>query len=200
MLEEDKHHAPFSDRLAPSSLPAVTQVEDDTVDESFNALLSILAAVRSSRLQPPCAGSVHLEDRAGGSRSAQAEVHHGDMTWTFTDGHDTHSFTPSVGGTIESAAGDVRQLPRERDDYLPEEILPFFPLAMPIWGGMQDDFRVVGAEADAAGVRVSLVHVEDPGFTGSAYVDTGYGVVTEFETPARRFVVRDLGRLPLTRP
>jgi hypothetical protein len=30
------------------------------VDESFNALLLILAAVRSSRLRPPCAGSVHI--------------------------------------------------------------------------------------------------------------------------------------------
>ena len=170
------------------------------MDESFNALLSILAAVRSSRLQPPCAGTVHLEERAGGSRAVQVEVHYGDMTWTFTDGQDTYSFTPSGGGTIQGATGDVQQIPRDRDDYLPEEILPFFPLAMPIWGGMQDDFRVVQAEADATGVRLSLVHVEDPRFTGSAYVDTGYGVVTEFETPARRSVVRDLGRLPLMRP
>lgn len=30
-----------------------------------------------------------------------------------------------------------------------------------------------------------LVHVEDPSFTGSAFVDTEYGVVTEFETPAQ---------------
>ncbi len=166
------------------------------MDESFNALLLILAAVRSSRLRPPCAGSVHIEDRAGGSRSAQAEVHYGDMTWSFTDGLNAYSFTPSGGGTIQSRAGDVQRIPRDRDDYLPEEIVPFFPLSMPIWGGMQDNFRVVGAEADATGVRLSLVHMEDPSFTGSAFVDTEYGVVTEFETPAQRFVVRDLGRLP----
>lgn len=39
-------------------------------------------------------------------------------------------------------------------------------------------------------------HVEDPSSTGSAFVDTEYGVVTEFETPAQRLVVSDLGRLP----
>ncbi|HEX9228783.1 MAG TPA: hypothetical protein VF885_19455 [Arthrobacter sp.] len=61
---------------------------------------------------------------------------------------------------------------------------------------MQDNFRVVGAEAQAGGVRLSLVHVEDPSVTGSAFVDTEYGVDTEFETPAQSFVVRDLGRLP----
>lgn len=191
--------APFSDRLAPSSLPAVPLIEDVAVDESFNALLLVLTAVRNSRLRPPCAGSVHIEDRAGGSWAAQAEVHYGDMTWKFTDGSNSYSFTPSAGGAIESGPGNVRRIPRDRDDYLPEEIVPFFPLSMPIWGGMQDDFRVVGAEADATGVRLALVHMEDPGFTGSAYVDTEYGVVTEFETPALRLVVRDLGRLPLAR-
>lgn len=56
--------------------------------------------------------------------------------------------------------------------------------------------RHVRGEADATGVRLSLVHMEDPSFTGSAFVDTEYGVVTEFETPAQRLVVRDLGRLP----
>ena len=166
------------------------------MDESFNALLLILSAVRSARLRPPCAGSVLIEDRAGGSRSAQAEVHYGDMTWKFTDGLNTYSFTPSGGSRIESHTGDTQRIPRDRDDYLPEEIVPFFPLSMPIWGGMQDNFRVVGAEADATGVRLSLVHMEDPSFTGSAFVDTEYGVVTEFETPAQKLVVRDLGRLP----
>lgn len=118
------------------------------------------------------------------------------MTWKFSDGLNTYSFTPSGGGRIESRTGDSQRIPRERDDYLPEEFAPFFPLSMPIWGGMQDNFRVVGAEAQAGGVRLSLVHVEDPSFTGSAFVDTEYGVVTEFETPAQSFVVRDLGRLP----
>ena len=166
------------------------------VDESFNALLLILAAVRSSRLRPPCAGHVHIEDRSGGGRSVQAEVHYGDMTWKFTDGLTTYSFTPDSGGRIESRTGDSRRIPRERDDYLPEEIAPFFPLSMPIWGGMQDNFRVVGAEPAATGVRLSLVHMEDPSFTGSAFVDTEYGVVTEFETPAQRLFLRGLGRLP----
>ena len=170
------------------------------LDESFEALLLVLASVRSSRLRPPCAGSVNIEDPSGGSRTFQAEVHHGEMTWSFTDGAITHSFTPSGGGTVQSRAGDVQRIPRDRDDYLPEEILPFFPLSMPIWGGMQDNFRVVGAEAGATGVRLSLVHMEDPSFTGTAFVDTEYGVVTEFVTPAQKLVVRDLGRLPLMRP
>lgn len=166
------------------------------VDESFNALLLILAAVRSSRLRPPCAGSVHIEDQSGASTSAQAEVHYGDMAWKFTEGSRTYSFTPADGGKVESSTGNTQRIPRERDDYLPEEIAPFFPLSMPIWGGIQDNFRVVGAEAKSGGVHLSLVHTEDPRFTGSAFVDTEYGVVIEFETPARRLSVRDLVRLP----
>ena len=165
-------------------------------DESFSALLMVLAAVRNSRLQPPCAGTVRIHDRSGGSRVVSAEVHFGDMTWKFTDDRKTYSFTPSDGGRIEHHAGGTERIPRERDDYLPEEIVPFFPLSMRIWGGVQDNYRVVGAEANDLGVRLSLAHVEDPGFTGSAFVDTEYGVVTEYETPAQRFVVRDLGRLP----
>lgn len=166
------------------------------MDESFDALLQVLGAVRSSRLRPPVAGSIHIEDRSGASRSAQAEVHYGDMTWTFTDGGDTYSFTPAGGGTVRNNSGDVQRLPRDRDDYLPEQITPFFPLSMPIRGAMQDNFRVVRADADAGGVRLSLVHVEDPTFTGSAFVDTDYGVVTEFVTPAQKLYVRDLGTLP----
>lgn len=166
------------------------------LNESFNALLLILAAVRSSRLRPACAGSVHIESRSGDSRSVEVEVHFGDMTWKFSDGVSTYSFSPSGGGRIENLTGDTQSIPRERDDYLPEEIVPFFPLSMPIWGGMQDNFRVVGAETQAGGVRLSLVDVEDSSFTGSAFVDTDYGVVTEFETPSQKLVVRDLGRLP----
>ena len=118
------------------------------------------------------------------------------MTWKFTDGLTTYSFTLSHGRRIESRAGNSQRIPRERDDYLPAEIAPFFPLSMPIWGGMQDDFRVVGAEAEAGGVRLSLAYVGDPGFTGTAFVGTEYGVVTEFSTPAQSLSVRDLGRLP----
>lgn len=134
-------------------------------DDSFAALLLVLASVRSSRLRPPCTGVVHIEDSAGGSRSAQAEVHYGDMTWKLMDDRGTYSFTPSRGGMIEDHASGIERIPRERDDYLPEGITPFFPLSAPIWGGLQDDFRVTGARAVDGGVRLSLVHVEDPGFT-----------------------------------
>ena len=75
-------------------------------------------------------------------------------------------------------------------------VAPSFPLSMPIWRGMQGNFRVVGAEAGAGGVRLSLARVGDPSFTGTAFADTGYGVVTEFSTPAQSLSIRDLGRLP----
>ena len=165
------------------------------VDESFNALLFLAAFA-----ELPAAAAVRRQRSyrrpVGGSRSARAEVHYGDMTWKFTNGLNTYSFTLSHGRRIESRAGNSQRIPRERDDYLPAEIAPSFPLSMPILGGMQDDFRVVGAEAEAGGVRLSLAYVGDPSFTGTAFVGTEYGVVTEFSTPAQSLSVRDLGRLP----
>jgi hypothetical protein len=67
---------------------------------------------------------------------------------------------------------------------------------MPIWGGDADNFRVVDAKAGEAGVRLSLVHLEDSSFIGSAFVDTRRGVVTEIETPYGNLFVRNLGSLP----
>jgi len=58
---------------------------------------------------------------------------------------------------------------------------------MRIWGGMADDFRVAGAELEGEGVRLALVSIEDPRFTGSAFVSTRYGIMTEYVTPARTF-------------
>jgi hypothetical protein len=67
---------------------------------------------------------------------------------------------------------------------------------MRIWGGIPDDFRVAGAEVEREGVRLALVSIGDPRFTGSAFVNTKYGVMTEYVTPARTFHVRDLSWLP----
>lgn len=106
------------------------------------------------------------------------------------------SFTPARGGRIEYSTGEVEQAPRDRDDYLPPEVALFFPLSMRIWGGIPDDFRVAGAEVEREGVRLALVSIEDLRFTGSAFVNTKYGVVTEYVTPARTFHVRDLSWLP----
>ncbi|MCU1561871.1 MAG: hypothetical protein JWN05_250 [Arthrobacter sp.] len=67
---------------------------------------------------------------------------------------------------------------------------------MRIWGGIPDNFRVAGAEVEGEGVRLALVALEDPRFTGSAFVNTKFGVMTEYVTPAQRFSVRALSWLP----
>jgi hypothetical protein len=167
------------------------------VDESFEALLSILTAVRNSSMQRRLGATVdqvNLED--GATRSSEVMVSYSDRIWTVTDENKTWTFTPSTGGRIEYSTGKVEQRPRSRDDYLPPEIALFFPLSMRIWGGIPDDFRVAGAEVEGEGVRLALVSIEDPRFTGSAFVNTKYGVMTEYETPAQRFSVRDLSWLP----
>ena len=167
------------------------------MDESFEALLSILTAVRNSLMQRRLGATVDQVDTDGGARqSAEVMVSYSDRTWTVTDENKTWSFTPARGGRIEYSTGEVEQAPRDRDDYLPPEVALFFPLSMRIWGGTPDDFRVAGAEVEGEGVRLALVSIEDPRFTGTAFVNTKYGVMTEYVTPARTFHVRDLSWLP----
>lgn len=166
------------------------------MDKSFDALLLILTAVRNARLHPALTASVDIVSPAGERTTGTAVVSHRERTWKYTDSLGTITFTPEDGARVESRAG-TEVIPRDRDDWLPEGIAPFFPLAMPFWGGVSDNFRVVNADAGDGGVRLSLVHLEDPKFTGSAFVNTRYGVVTEFETPAHKLFVRDLTDLPL---
>lgn len=167
------------------------------MDESFEALLSILTAVRNSSMQRRLGATVDRVDTDGGARqSAEVMVSYSDRIWTVTDKNKTWSFTPSTGGRIEYSTGEVEQAPRDRDDYLPPEVALFFPLSMRIWGGIADDFRVAGAEVEGEGVRLALVALKDPRFTGSAFVNTKYGVMTEYVTPARTNHVRDLRWLP----
>ena len=167
------------------------------MDESFEALLSILTAVRNSLMQRRLGANVDQVDTDGGARhSAEVMVSYSDRTWTVIDESKTWSFTPARGGRIEYGTREVEQAPRDRDDYLPPEVALFFPLSMRIWGGIPDDFRVTEAEVEGEGVRLALVSVEDPRLTGSALVNTKYGVMTEFVTPARTFHVRDLSWLP----
>lgn len=166
------------------------------MDKSFDALLLVLAAVRRARLVPALSASVDIVGPSGDRTTGTATVSYSDRTWTYSDSYGTTTFTPEEGTRVESRAG-TEVIPRDRDDWLPEGIAPFFPLSMPIWGGKADNFRVVNAEAGDGGVRLSLAHVEDPNFTGSAFVDTSFGVVTEFETPAQKLFVRDLTDLPM---
>ena len=167
------------------------------MDESFEALLSVLTAVRNSLVQRRLGAivdQVDLED--GARRSAEVMVSYNDRIWTVTDEYKTWSFTPARGSRIEYRNGKVEEAPRDRDDYLPPEVALFYPLSMRIWGGIADDFRVTKAEAEDEGVRLALVALEDPRFAGSAFVNTKYGVMTEYLTPARTFHVRDLSWLP----
>lgn len=167
------------------------------VDESLEAVLSILTAVRNSSMQRRLGATVDQVDTDGGARhSAEVMVSYSDRTWTVTDENKSWSFTPARGGRIEYSTGEVEQAPRDRDDYLPPEIALFFPLSMRIWGGIADDFRVTGAEAEGEGVRLALVALKNPRFSGSAFVNTKYGVMTEYVTPAQRSSVRDLSWLP----
>ena len=72
------------------------------MDESFEALLSILTAVRNSLMQRRLGATVdqvNLED--GATRSAEVMVSYNDRIWTVTDENKNWSFTPSTGGRIE---------------------------------------------------------------------------------------------------
>ncbi|MDQ0820732.1 hypothetical protein QFZ79_003104 [Arthrobacter sp. V4I6] len=165
----------------------------------LRTLLSILTAVRNSSMQRSVGAivdQVNLESGARQSVEVMVSYSYSDRIWTVTDDHKTWLFTPARGGRIYYRNGKIEETPRDRDDYLPPEIALFFPLSMRIWGGIPDDHRVAGAEAEGEGVRLALAAIEDPRFTGSAFVNTKYGVMTEYVTSGRTFTVRDLSWLP----
>lgn len=137
-----------------------------------------------------------VSNENGDRRSAEVMVSYADRSWTVSDDRKAWTFTPENGGRIEYLDGRVEEVPRDRNDYLPPEIALFYPLSMRIWDGTADDFRVTGAQREDGGVRLTLANREDPRFTGSAFVNTRFGVMTEYETPAHRFTVRDLSGLP----
>jgi hypothetical protein len=158
------------------------------VDESFEALLSILTSVRNALMQRRVGAFVDQVNLENGERqSAEVMVSYADRIWTVT---------PTSGGRIEYRNGKVEEAPRDRDDYLPPEVALFYPLSMRIWGGIPDNYRVTGAQTEDEGVRLALAAIEDPHETGSAFVNTKYGVMTEYLTPARTYTVRDLSWLP----
>jgi hypothetical protein len=167
------------------------------VDESFEALLSILTSVRNALMQRRVGAFVDQVNLENGERqSAEVMVSYADRIWTVTDDRKTWTFTPTSGGRIEYRNGKVEEAPRDRDDYLPPEVALFYPLSMRIWGGIPDNYRVTGAQTEDEGVRLALAAIEDPHETGSAFVNTKYGVMTEYLTPARTYTVRDLSWLP----
>ena len=92
------------------------------MDRSFEALLSILTAVRNSPMQGRLGATVDQADAGGARQSAEVMVSHSDRTWTITDDNKTWSFTPAQGGKIEYGTGEAEQAPRDRDDYLPPEV------------------------------------------------------------------------------
>lgn len=98
------------------------------MDESFEALLSILTSVRNT-LVPRRVGAFvdQVSMESGALQSAEVMVSYIDRIWTVTDDRRTESVTPARGGRIEYCNGKVEETPRDRDDCLPPEIALFYP-------------------------------------------------------------------------
>lgn len=158
----------------------------------------MLRAVRNARATPALAATVITHRTGGGHRTGRAEVDHNARTWSLVEGSTAFSYCPDRGWVIDSVTG-TEKLPRDRDDWLPQGLLPFFPLALPIWGGDGDDFQVQRAELRHGQVTLGFAHMEDPKFTGTAVIDTRLDLVTEFTTSPERVSVTDIrlvGGLP----
>lgn len=167
-------------------------------EPSFAALLMVMKAVRNARAQPALTATVTTQGYNGEKRTGRADVDYNARRWSLIEGNAAFSYTPDQGWTIGSATG-TEMPPRDRDDWLPQGLLPFFPLALPIWGGDGDDFQVESAEPSDGRVTLTFAHTEDPGFRGTAVIDTRRGIVMEFTTPAGSVVITDIrvaGEIP----
>ena len=159
---------------------------------SFEAMLAIISAVRDARTRPAVIATVE-NTRSGGDRIvAKAQVNFNDRIWSLTDENGASAFHPESGWTISHSDGAVENVPRERDDWMPPEMLLFFPLSLPIWGGQMDNWRVIDAEVSGGDAHLSFQHKDDTAFFGQATIDLQWGVAMEFTLPWERTTLQDI--------
>jgi hypothetical protein len=169
-----------------------TVIEDVMNDQnSFEAMLAIISSIRDTRTRPAVLATVEITDEGGRRSVAKAIVNFNARIWSLTEENVEYAFHPEVGWTI-SSDGDVETVPRERDDWMPEGMVMFFPLSLRIWGGQMDSWRVIDAEVAGGEVHLSFQHKEDTEFFGRATIDLQWGVVTEFTTPWERTTLQDV--------
>jgi len=161
-------------------------IEDVMIDQnSFAAMLAIISSLRDTRTRPAVLATVETTGRDGRRSVAKALVNFNDRIWSLTEENVEYAFHPETGWTI-SSDGEAETVPRERDDWMPEGMLLFFPLSLRIWGGKMDDWRVTAAEMTEGEVHLSFRHKEDTDFCGQATIDLQWGIATEFTTPWER--------------
>jgi hypothetical protein len=170
----------------------LTVIEDVMNDQSsFEAMLAIISSIRDARSRPAVLATVETTDEGGRRSVAKAQVNFNDRIWSLSVGNVEYAFRPDNGWSIGSD-GDVENVPRERDDWMPEGMLHFFPLSLRIWGGQMDDWRVIDAEATEGEVQLSFQHKDDPELFGHATIDFRWGIATDFTTPWERTTLQDV--------
>jgi hypothetical protein len=159
---------------------------------SFEAMLAIISAVRDARTRPAVIATVE-NTRSGGDRIvAKAQVNFNDRIWSLTDENGASAFHPESGWTISHSDGAVENVPRERDDWMPPEMLLFFPLSLPIWGGQMDSWRVIDAEVSGGEAHLRFQHKDHAELFGQATIDLQWGVAMEFTLPWERTTLQDI--------
>jgi hypothetical protein len=170
----------------------LTVIEDVMNDQnSFEALLAIISSIRDARSRPAVLATVETTEEGGRRSVAKAQVDFNARVWSLTEGNGGYAFHPDNGWSI-SSDGDVETVPRERDDWIPEGMLLFFPLSLRIWGGKLDDWRVIDAEATEGEARLSFQHKEDTELFGQATIDLRWGIATDYTTPWERTTLQDV--------
>jgi hypothetical protein len=170
----------------------LTFIEDVMNDQnSFEAMLSILSSIRDARTRPAVLATVETTHSGGRRNVVKAHMNFNDRIWSLTEQDVEYAFNPENGWTIVSD-GEVDAVPRARDDWMPEGMVMFFPLALPIWGGQMDDWRVNGAEVTEGHAHLSFQHKDDLELLGHATIDLHWGIATEFTLPGERTTLQDI--------
>lgn len=160
-------------------------------EAAFDTLLSIITGVRDAPTRLPFSATVETFDGQGRGLAAHAEVNFNMRTWRLREDGTEISFSPETGWTIRDS-GTTELVPRERDDWLPQGLGVFFPLSLPIWGGVLDSWKVVDVQLISGVARLELDHLEYPDVHGHVSIDMKWGIAIEFVVPGQSILVGDL--------
>jgi hypothetical protein len=158
--------------------------------EDFVALLELLAVARNAALRYPLSAVVDRTDHDGMTVSSKVHVE-GERRWSVEGANACITCDP-VDGCVIRTGRSVEVLGHSRSDWMPEEIQLFYPLGMRIWGGHQDNQRIIGAEWTENRIRLSMVYIEDEDYSAEAVFDPEHGVVIDSHTASERLTVRGL--------
>lgn len=125
-------------------------------------------------------------------------THTRDRSWVITDSN----------GVTETSIDDKersRQIATDGTRHTQSSIAPIavrlcFPLDLPIWGRMDDDWAIDHADSTNFGYTIALLHTREPGKSAHVEYSTEYGLATKFAQYQGKTLIAELALVDILRP